>query len=315
MKNVKKKQRTRLVTGKNGELLVVSPKAWLYLLLPLAVFLAFVFHPMLAVLRTAFYEKYVYIISQGKGFGLASFRYVLKDKVFWLACKNTGILILVALPTTVVLSLGIALMINSIKRFQGFFQTLFFTPYVTSTVAIGTVFYTLFHSQHGYINYFLSFFGIDPINWLSDPSKVVWALCIFCIWNGLAFKIVLFLAGLQKIDKKVYQAAKIDCAKPGKTLFRITLPLLSPTFWMVIIVSLIYVARTYNEVFALFTSVNSQTAGSGNCAITVAYYIYYYFFVRGEVNYAAAAAVLFLIVILSLTVLQRVISRKFVHYT
>ena len=86
----KKKRRSRLVTGKNGELLVASPKAWLYLLPPLIVFVAFVFYPMLAVLRTAFYEKYVYIISKGTGFGLASFKYVLNDKTFWLACKNTG---------------------------------------------------------------------------------------------------------------------------------------------------------------------------------------------------------------------------------
>lgn len=305
----------KLTTGKNGELLVKSHKAWLYLLLPLIIFLLFVFYPMLSVLRTAFYEKYVYIISKGSGFGLASFRFVLKDKTFWLACKNTGILILVALPATIILSLGIALMINSIKKFQGFFQTLFFTPYVTSTVAIGTVFYTLFHSQHGYFNYFLHLFGIDPVAWLTDSNKVIWALCIFCIWNGLAFKIVLFLAGLQKIEKQVYKAAKIDCAKPRRVLFKITLPLLSPTFWMVIIVSVIYVARTYNEVFALFTSVNSQTAGAGNAAITIAYYIYYYFFVRGEVNYAAAAATLFLIAIMCLTILQRVVSRKFVHYT
>ena len=310
----KKKKGYKLTIGPNRELLVKSPKAWLYILPPLIVFLAFVFYPMLSVLRTSFYEKYVYITSTGEGFGLASFQYVLNDKTFWLACKNTGILILVALPVTVILSLSIALKINSIKRLQGFFQTLFFTPYVTSTVAIGTVFYTLFHSQHGYINYFLSLFGVDTINWLTDSNTVIWALCIFCIWNGLAFKIVLFLAGLQKIDKQVYKAAKIDCAKPGKTLFKITLPLLSPTLWMVVIVSVIYVARTYNEVFSLFTSVNANTAGPGNSAITIAYYIYYYFFVRNQVNYAAAAAVLFLLVIMALTILQRVISRKFVHY-
>ena len=310
----KKEKKYRLRTAKNGQLLIRTPKAWLYLLPPLVVFIGFVFYPMLAVLRTAFYEKYVYIISKGTGFGLASFQHVLQDPVFWIACKNTGILILVALPSAVILSLAIALMINSIKRFQGFFQTLFFTPYVTSTVAVGTVFYTLFHSQSGYINYFLSLFGIDPVAWLTDTKMMIWALCIFCIWNGLAFKIVLFLAGLQKIDKQVYKAAQVDGAGPWKTLFKITLPLLSPTFWMVIIVSVIYVARTYNEVFALFTSVNAQTAGSGNNAITIAYYIYYYFFVRGEVNYAAAAAVFFLLVIMTLTVLQRVISRKFVHY-
>lgn len=311
---MKKEKKYRLVSGENGQLMVRSPKAWLYLLPPLIVFLAFVFYPMISVLRTSFYEEYKYIISQGTGFGLASFDYVLHDPIFWKACKNTGILMLVALPTTVILSLAIALMINSIKRFQGFFQTLFFTPYVTSTVAIGTVFLTLFHSEYGYFNYFLGLFGIEAKQCLTDPKMMIWALCIFCIWNGLAFKIVLFLAGLQKINKQVYKAAAIDGSKPAKTLFKITLPLLSPTFWMVIIVSVIYVARTYNEVFALFTSVNSQNAGSGNNAITIAYYIYWNFFVRNQVNYAAAAAVLFLIFIMTLTVIQRVISNKFVHY-
>lgn len=311
---VMKKKGYKLTTGEHGELLVKSPAVLLYLLPPLIIFLLFVFYPMISVLRTSFYEKYQYIISQGTGFGLAAYKYVLNDKLFWLACKNTGILILVVLPITVILSLAIALMINSIGRLKGLFQTLFFTPYITSTVAIGTVFYTLFHSQHGYINYFLGLFGVDPVSWLTDRSMMIWALCIFGTWNGLAFKIVLFLAGLQKIDKQLYKAARIDSAKPAKTFFRITLPLLSPTFWMVTIVSVIHVARTYNEVFALFTSVNSQTAGSGNAAITIAYYIYYYFFVKGQVHYAAAAATLFLLVIMVLTILQRVISRRFTYY-
>ena len=308
------KNRNRFVTGKNGQLMVRSNKAFLFLIPPLAVFLAFVFYQLIMVLRTAFYEKYVYIVSKGYGFGLDSFRHVLNDSVFWIAVKNTGILMLVALPATVILSLIIALMINSIKKLQGLFQTLYFLPYVTSTIAVGTAFYCLFHTDVGYLNWFLGLFGIDKIGWLTDPSKVIWALTIFCIWNGLAFKVILFLAGLQKINPQVYKAAKVDGASPMKTLFRITLPLLSPTIWMVVIVSVIYVARTYNEVYVLFTSVKSPMAGSGNCAITLAYYIYYEFFVRGEVNYAAAAAVMFLIVIMALTVIQRVISRKFVHY-
>lgn len=294
--------------------MVRSPKAFLFLIPPLVLFLLFVFYPLIMVLRTAFYEKYVYIISQGSGFGLASFQHVLQDSVFWIAVRNTGILMLVALPATVILSLIIALMINSIKRFQGLFQTLYFLPYVTSTIAVGTAFYCLFHTDVGYLNWFLSLFGIDKVAWLTDPTKVIWTLNIFCIWNGLAFKVILFLAGLQKINPQVYKAAKVDGASPMRTLTRITLPLLSPTIWMVIIISVIYVARTYNEVYVLFTSVQSPTAGSGNCAITLAYYIYYEFFVRGEVNYAAAAAVMFLIFIMTLTVIQRLVSRKFVHY-
>lgn len=139
-------------------------------------------------------------------------------------------------------------------------------------------------------------------------------LSIFSVWNGLAFKILLFLAGLQKIDKQVYQAARMDASPPLKTLFRITLPLLSPTIWMVILVSVIYVARTFNEVYSMFVSYSGNTAGTGNAAITIMYYIYWMFYDQGKVNYAAAAAILFLIVIIFITVFQRVISKKFVHY-
>ena len=137
-------------------------------------------------------------------------------------------------------------------------------------------------------------------------------MSIFSVWNGLAFKILLFLAGLQKINKQVYQAARIDGASPVKTLFRITLPLLSPTTWMVTLVSIIYVARTFNEVYSMFVSFAGGTAGSGNAAITVMYY--WMFYDQGKVNYAAAAAILFLIVILLITVIQRAVSKKFVHY-
>lgn len=139
-------------------------------------------------------------------------------------------------------------------------------------------------------------------------------LSIFSVWNGLAFKILLFLAGLQKINKQVYQAARIDGSSPTKTLFRITLPLLSPTIWMVILVSVIYVARTFNEVYAMFVSYSGGAAGSGNAAITIMYYIYWMFYDQGKVNYAAAAAILFLIAVLLITVVQRVVSKKFVHY-
>ena len=303
-----------LTIGKNGQLLVRSSKAYLYLLCPLIVFIAFLFYPLVMVLRTSFYEKYVYITSKGSGFGLASYKFVLNDPVFKIALKNTGILMLVALPATIILSLAFALLINSIKKLQGLFQTLYLLPYVTSPIAVGSVFYCLFHTDVGYMNWFLGLFGADKVAWLTDPTKVIWALTIFCIWNGLAFKIVIFLAGLQKIDKQVYKAAKMDGAKPTKVLFHITLPLLSPTIWMVLIISVIYVARTYNEVYALFTSVNNPAAGSGNCAITVAYYIYYMFFVRGQVNYAAAAAMMFLVFIMALTIVQRLVSRKFVYY-
>lgn len=303
-----------LVEMSDGTLRVRGAWAYLYILPGMALLLLFTIYPLIMVLRTGFYQRYIYITNSGEGFGLSSFAWVLQDPTFWMACKNTLILLLIALPITLILALGIALLINSIKKLQGLFQTIYFLPYVTSTIAIGMAFLWLFHSDYGYINYFLGLFGIGPKEWLTDPTLMIVALSIFSVWNGLAFKILLFLAGLQKINKQVYQAARIDGASPSKTLFRITLPLLSPTIWMVILVSVIYVARTFNEVYAMFVSYNNATAGSGNAAITIMYYIYWMFYDQGKVNYAAAAAILFLIVILLITVIQRVVSKKFIHY-
>lgn len=310
----KKPKRFPLVEMTDGTLKVRGAWAYLYILPAMLLFLVFTLYPLAMVLRTAFYQKYQYITNTGTGFGLHSFEWVLSDSTFWLAVKNTVILLLIALPITLVLALGIALLLNSIKKLQGLFQTIFFLPYVTSTIAVGMAFLWLFHVDYGYINYFLGLFGIEPQKWLTDPNLMIVSLSIFSVWNGLAFKILLFLAGLQKIDKQVYQAAKIDSSTPARTLFKITLPLLSPTIWMVILVSVIYVARTFNEVYAMFVSFNGGTAGTGNGAITVMYYIYWMFYDQGKVNYAAAAAIIFLIVILLITVLQRVISKKFVHY-
>lgn len=316
MKLLKNKQRkSRLVETEDGRLLIRSPMAYVYLLLPLAFLVVFLLYPTVMAGRMALYTKFNFMKSQGSGLGLKAFEYVLNDKVFWLAAKNTGILMLVALPATVLLSLIFALLINAVKRLKGFFQALFFLPYVTSSIAIGAAFQWLFHSEYGYFNWFLTLFGAAPQKWLSDSAYVIWALSIFCIWNGLAYKIVLFLAGLQKIDKEVYKAAKIDGTSPWRTTFRITLPLLAPTTWMVSMMSVIYTAKTYNEVYSLFTSYGGGgTAGPGNNAITLVYYIYYQFYERQKVNYAAAAAIIFLVVILILTGIQRGVAKKFVHY-
>lgn len=145
-----------------------------------------------------FYESYVYLTDVGKGFGLASFRYVLKDPAFRSAVRNTLIITFIGVPITIVLSLGSALFINSLGKGKGLFQTIYFLPYVTSTIAIGLVFRWLFHSDYGYINHVLSFFGLPPQKWLTDPNLTTISVTIFTIWNGMAFKIVLFLAGLQR---------------------------------------------------------------------------------------------------------------------
>lgn len=288
-----------------------SAKAYLYLLPAFAVLGVFVFYPIVKTLRMGFYESYVYLTDTGKGLGLASFAYVLKDPAFHLALRNTLIIVAVGVPITIVLALGSALFINSLRKGRGVFQTIYFLPYVTSTIAIGLVFRWLFHSDYGYINYFLSFLGVAPQKWLTAPNLTIVSVTIFTVWNGLAFKIVLFLAGLQKIDPQYYQAARIDGTPPHRVFFHITMPLLSSTFWMVVIISVIHAFKTYNEVYSLF---GGNGAGPGNSAITVVYYIYDMFFNRSQVHYASAAAIIFLVIVLALTAIQKWVSRRLVHY-
>ena len=288
-----------------------SAKAYLYLLPALAVLRVFLFYPLVKTLRMGFYESYVYLTDTGKGLGLASFAYVLKDPAFHLALRNTLIIVAVGVPITIVLALGSALFINSLRKGRGVFQTIYFLPYVTSTIAIGLVFRWLFHSDYGYINYFLSFLGVAPQKWLTAPNLTIVSVTIFTVWNGLAFKIVLFLAGLQKIDPQYYQAARIDGTPPHRVFFRITMPLLSSTFWMVVIISVIHAFKTYNEVYSLF---GGNGAGPGNSAITVVYYLYDMFFNRSQVHYASAAAIIFLVIVLALTAIQKWVSRRLVHY-
>ncbi|MCI5957649.1 MAG: sugar ABC transporter permease [Clostridiales bacterium] len=299
------KKAVKRLTGK------VQWQAYLYLLPAILVIGLFVIYPMLMILRMGFYESYTFITDEGSGFGLKSFSYVLRHRAFQLAVRNTLIIVCIGTPITLVLSLGAAVLINSMGKSRGFFQTTYFLPYVTSTLAIGIVFRWLFHSEYGYFNFFLQFFGMEPQKWLTDRNLTVVALTIFTIWNGMAFKIVLFLAGLQKIDKQYYQAARMDSTPKRRVFFRITLPLLSPTLWMVTIVSIIHSFKTYNEVYAMFSR---ESAGPGNSAITIVYYIYDMFFNKNQVHYAAAAALIFLVIVLALTVLQKVISKRFVHY-
>lgn len=310
MSKVSKEKKLKNVDMSGPQVSIKSWKAWLYLAPALTALAVFVIYPLIKVLRMGFYQKYVYLTDEGTGFGLDSFKFVLSDPVYHLALKNTCIIVFVGVPITIFFSLGVAVMINSLIKGKGFFQSLYFLPYVTSTIAVGVVFMWLFHSDYGFINFFLSFLGVSPKKWMTDPNMVVWSVTIFTIWNGMAFKIVLFLAGLQKIDKQYYQAARIDGTSRRRTFLKITLPLLSPTLWMVVMISVIHAFKTYNEIYSMF----GNSAGPGNTAITVVYYIYNMFYVKGQVHYAAASALIFLIIVMTLTIIQKLITKRFTHY-
>ncbi len=283
---------------------------YLYLLPTLIITLVFVAYPLVMSFRMGFYETYNYYTDQGTGFGLSTFQFVLNDPNFQKALFNTLLITVIAVPVSMIIALAIALLLNAGIKGSKFFQAIYFLPYVTSVIAIGIVWSWLFHSDFGYINQFLGLFGVEPIQWLNDPKMAIWALIIFNIWSGLAFKIVIFLSGLQNIDPQYYKAAQIDGTPKWKVFTRITLPLLSPTVFFLTITSVIGSFKVYNEVFALF----GGKPGPANSCMTVVYYIYDMFYGSSQVHKAAAASIILFVIILIITGIQMLVSKKLVHY-
>jgi len=305
------RERRRSVIGEEGRpSLRDTGRAYLHLAPALIIIGIFTMFPLVMAFRMGFYETYNFYTDVGTGFGLASFKRVLTDPTFGIAVRNTLFLALIAMPLSLLLALVIAVLLNNKIAGRGVFQTIYFLPYVTSVIAIGIVFRWLFHSNYGLINYVLGLFGLKPVAWLNDPSSAPYALAIYYVWSGLAFKTIIFLAGLQNIDPFYYRAAKVDGARPVKIFFRITIPLLSPTIMFLTVVSLIDAFKTYNEVYALF----GDLGGPAESAMTVVFYIYRTFYGSGRMHIAAAAAVILFLFILVVTLIQLWASRRLVHY-
>ena len=292
-----------------------SLKAYGYLLPALLVIIVFTIYPLIKLFMTSFYLDYNFITGEVSQYGFDNFVYLFNDPLFMKAMKNTFMYVLFVVPLSVIISLFIAVLLNSNIKFKKTFQTIFFLPYVTSIVAIGIVWSWMFHSSYGLINYFLGWFGIEAVQWLNDPSKAMWALIIFAIWKSLAFNIIIFLAGLQNIDKQYYDAAQIDSTPKWRVFTKITVPLVSPMIAYTSIMGLISSFKVYTEVYALFpNSGGGGTAGPANSAITMVYYIYDKFYGSWNFGVASAAALVLFLIILLFTGIQLYISKKKVHY-
>ena len=205
----------------------------------------------------------------------------------------------------------IAVALNSIKALTKVFQTIFFVPYVTNAIAIGMVFSVVFAGDNGLWN---TIFHLGDTYWVdmaAPRSRAMFALCVYIIWHALPYKILIFLSGLQGIDKQYYQAAKIDAASKFKTFMNVTVPLLSPQIVYVLITSLIGSFKEYSSVVGLFNGPGTSS-GSKNM-YTVVYYIYDTISAN-NVHYGSAAAVLLFLLILVFTFIQMYVSKKRVHY-
>lgn len=283
--------------------------AYLYLLPALLVLSTFVFYPFFSSFRISFYDWRPTAPLQ-RYMGLGNYEFIFGDRYFRQSLWQTFYYVVATVPTTLILALVLATLLNRGLRLLPFWRTAYFLPYVTPLVAIALVWQWIYNWRYGLLNYFLSFFGVSLIRWLEDPLWAMPAVIIMNVWRYVGYQAIILLAGMQAIDKEYYDAAKVDGAGGVKLFRHITLPLLSPQIFFVFIISLIGSFKVFTEVNVLF----SGTSGPLRGAQTLVYYIYDQGFVRFRMGRAAAAAVVLFGIIFVLTLIQMTVTQRRVHY-
>ncbi|MBS7353846.1 MAG: sugar ABC transporter permease [Solobacterium sp.] len=286
-------------------------KAWFYLL-PAIIFLGvFLVYPLFDVLIYSFEEGYNFASGTSMGTGLYNYSYVLHDPYFLSALKNTFILVIITVPLSTVLALLISLALSSIKKLQELFQTIYFLPYVTNTLAVGLVFMILFKKtpySDGLINLLLNVLGMNSIDFIEGPYWAkMFVLCFYTVWIVLPFKILILTSALASVNKDYYNAAKIDGTSRTRVFFKITLPMILPMVFYLIITGFIGAFKAYSDVVAIFgTDLNA--AGMN----TIVGYIYdmLYGTSGGYPSFASAAAIILFVIVLTITVINLMVSRR-----
>jgi len=292
-----------------------SYKGWLYLL-PAVVFLgAFMVYPLIDVLVYSVEEGYNFASQTYFGVGLYNYAYVLRDPYFLQALKNTFILVAITVPLSTAISLLISVALSSIKKLRNLFQTVYFLPYVTNTLAVGLVFMILFRKTpytDGLANLVISWFGGGTVDFIDGPYWAkMFVLCLYTVWVVMPFKILVLTSALASVNQNYYNAARVDGTSRLRIFTCITLPMISPTLFYLIITGFIGAFKAYSDAVALFgTDLNA--AGMN----TIVGYVYDMLYGNsgGYPSYASAAAILLFAVVLTITCINLLVSRKHVHY-
>ena len=292
-----------------------SWKAALYLL-PAVLFLGcFLVYPLIDVFIYSFEEGYNSASQTFFGVGIYNYSYVLRDPYFLQALKNTFILVIITVPVSTCLALVISVGLSSIEKLRQLYQTIYFLPYVTNTLAVGLVFMILFEKTeytNGLMNLILGVFGVSPIDFIDGPYWAkMFVLCFYTVWVVLPFKILILTSALASVNQDYYKAAKVDGTSKWRIFRKITLPMISPTLFYLIITGFIGAFKAYSDAVALFGT-DLNTAGMN----TIVGYIYDMLYGNsgGYPSFASAAAILLFVIVLTITCINLLISKKHVHY-
>lgn len=292
-----------------------NAKGWLYLL-PAILFLGvFMIYPLIDVFVYSFEEGYNSASQTFFGVGLYNYSYVLHDPYFLQALKNTFLLVIITVPLSTGLALLISAGLSSIKKLRNLFQTVYFLPYVTNTLAVGLVFMILFKKTaytDGLVNLMINWFGGKSVDFIDGPYWAkMFVLCFYTIWIVMPFKVLILTSALASVDQNYYNAARIDGTSKFRIFTRITLPLISPMIFYLVITGFIGAFKAYSDAVALFgTDLNAAEMN------TIVGYIYDMLYGNsgGYPSFASAAAIILFAIVLTITYINLIISKKHVHY-
>ena len=273
----------------------------------LAAIAVFFFLPVAGAVLLSFTDFDIYAVASRANLRFVAFgnySRLLRDPLFWTALRNTFYFVVVGGPLTIAASLGAALLLNArLVRLKGFFRTVFFLPVVTTLVAVSVVWRYVYHPRFGLLNRALELFGVGPIDWLGDPFWAMPAIILMAVWKNFGFNMVIFIAALQAIPERLYEAASIDGAGALAQFRYVTLPLLAPTFLFVTVISMIGYFQLFAEPYVM------TQGGPSNATLSIVLYMYEQGFRWWNMGYATAIAFVLFAIILVMTLLQRRVSR------
>ena len=281
--------------------------AYVFLAPALSAISAFFFVPVVASVFLSLTDFDLYALAHRSNLrfvGAENYVHLLRDPLFWVALKNTAYFVAVGGPLSIAASLGAALLVTApLVRFKTVFRTIFFLPVITTLVAVAVVWRYVYQPRFGLLNYGLAALGIGPVDWLGDPRWAMPSIILLAVWKNFGFNMVIFMAGLQSIPDRLYEAASIDGARAWNQFRHVTLPMLAPTFLFVSLMTAIGYFQLFAEPYVM------TEGGPAHSTLSIVLLMYQHGFRWCNMGYAAAVAFVLFVIILSLTlVLMRLQS-------
>jgi multiple sugar transport system permease protein len=285
-----------------------SGAAWFFLAPALLLIGVFFFLPVAASLLLSVTDFDIYAVASSENtrfVGLENYARLLRTPLFWSSLKNTFYFALVGGPLTIAVSLGAALLLDAkLVRWKSFFRTIYFTPFVTTLVAVAIVWRYLYHTRYGLLNYGLEALGVPPIDWLGDPRWAMPSIILMAVWKNFGYNMLIFIAGLQSIPDELYDAANVDGAGPVRQFFNVTLPMLRPTLLFVGVITMIGYFQLFAEPYVM------TQGGPLRSTTSVVLLMYEEGFRWWRMGFAAAIAFVLFLVILGFTLIQFRVQRE-----